>query len=58
MSDQFKGEIYVTSNMNKDRFEQAAYRCGYSVAITMIEEDKYHLVFYTREGKGNGSDNE
>lgn len=58
MSDQFKGEVYVTSGMDKERFEQAAYRCGYSVAIDLVGEEAYHLMFYVREGKKNAAQSE
>lgn len=62
MSDQFKGEVFVSTSMERERFEQSAFRSGWSVATNPImnESDEiiqYHLVFYIQEGKKNGSEN-
>lgn len=45
-NERFKGEMRVRSYEEKLRFESAALESGYSVAITPITKDEYHLTFY------------
>ena len=47
MNDRFRGEVYVTSDMDKSRFEDVALHCGLCVAIQPIAESTYKLTFYT-----------
>ncbi len=45
-NERFKGEMRVKSYEEKLRFERAALESGYSVAITPICRDEYHMTFY------------
>ena len=45
-NDRFKGEMKVSSYEEKLRFERAALESGYSVAITPLGKEQYHLTFY------------
>lgn len=46
MADKFKGEVYVKTDIEKDRFENAALLCGYCVAVQPLSTGGYKLIFY------------
>lgn len=46
MADKFKGEVVVKSDIEKDRFENAALLCGFCVAVQPISGGGYKLIFY------------
>lgn len=46
MADKFKGEVVVKSDIEKDRFENAALLCGFCVAVKPLSTGGYKLVFF------------
>lgn len=49
MNERFKGEVFVSSDLDRRRFEDVAFRCGYCVATKPLGNEAYKMTFYTDE---------